>query len=115
MRISDWSSDVCSSDLNAGTLISGKSGKILLRKKDRILYQGDSITAGGRDKRMSRPNYGKGMGKGYALLSASKILDEHPDMALTFYNRGISGDTIVKLKERWDTDCIDLQIGRAHV
>lgn len=95
--------------VNAGTLISGKSGKILLRKKDRILYQGDSITDAGRDKRMSRPNYGKGMGKGYALLSASKILDEHPDMGLNFYNRGISGDTIVKLKERWDTDCVALR------
>src|SRR3546814_8269177 len=73
--------------VNAGTLISGKSGKILLRKKDRILYQGDSITDGGRDKRMSRPNYWKGMGKGYALLSASKILDENQDRVLTFYNR----------------------------
>lgn len=97
--------------VNAGTLISGKSDRILLRKKDRILYQGDSITDAGRDKGMSRPNYGKGMGKGYALLSASKILDEHPDMDLKFYNRGISGDTIVKLKERWDADCIALRPG----
>src|SRR3546814_15854344 len=30
-------------------------------------------------------------------------------MVLNFYNRGISGDTIVKLKERWDTDCIALR------
>src|SRR3546814_18535103 len=75
--------------VNAGTLISGKSGKILLRKKDRILYQGDSITDGGRDKRMSRPNYGNGMGKGYALLSASKILDENPAMDLRTEERRV--------------------------
>src|SRR3546814_2442649 len=81
--------------VNAGTLISGKSGKILLRKKDRTLYKGDSITDGGRDKRMRRPNYGKEMGKGYTLFSASKIIDAHPDMALTFYKKGISGNTII--------------------
>src|SRR3546814_16446817 len=52
---------------------------------------------------------GKWMVKVYDLVSESKSLDEHPGMVMNFYNRGIAGDTIVKLKERWDTDCMSLR------
>lgn len=58
---------------------------------------------------MTRPNYGKGMGKGYALLAASSILNGNPQQGLSFYNRGISGDTVAKMMERWDEDCIRIK------
>lgn len=93
----------------AGIFPSAETSKVVLAPNDRVLFQGDSITDAGRDRTMTRPNYGKGMGKGYALLAASSILNENPQQELAFYNRGISGDTVAKMMERWDEDCIRIK------
>lgn len=80
-----------------------------LRKDDIILFQGDSITDAGRNRDEKAPNNSRALGSGYAFLAASKLLHDHPDKNLQIYNRGISGNKVFQLAERWDTDCLELK------
>jgi lysophospholipase L1-like esterase len=74
-----------------------------------LLFQGDSITDAGRNKRREMPNEAGSFGTGYALITASWILEELAGLELTIHNRGISGNKVYQLAERWDKDCIDLK------
>jgi len=74
-----------------------------------VLFQGDSITDAGRDRQVSEPNLARGLGNGYPLLVAAAALAAHPDGALRFYNRGVSGDKVPDLASRWATDTLPLQ------
>jgi len=74
-----------------------------------VLFQGDSITDAGRDRQVSEPNLARGLGNGYPLLVAAAALAAHPDRALRFYNRGVSGDKVPDLASRWATDTLPLQ------
>ena len=81
-----------------------------LSKGDVILFQGDSITDAGRNRRdeavsNSQPSFGTG----YALFAAASILANNPDKELNLYNRGISGNKVFQLAERWEKDCIELK------
>ena len=71
-----------------------------------ILFQGDSITDGNRG-RNNDPNHI--MGHGYAFSVASRVGADFPASQLTFYNRGISGNRVPDLKNRWQTDTLDLK------
>ncbi len=46
---------------------------------------------------------------GYALLIASHLVAERPEAQLKFHNRGISGNKVFQLAERWDKDCLALK------
>ncbi|WP_127585677.1 SGNH/GDSL hydrolase family protein [Paenibacillus koleovorans] len=76
----------------------------LLQTNDVVLFQGDSITDCGRD----RENAGN-LGRGYALMTAGLFGYKYPEKKVTFLNRGISGNRVVNLQERWQADCIDLK------
>jgi lysophospholipase L1-like esterase len=80
-----------------------------INKGDTILFQGDSITDSFREKEKELPNSPDSMGKGYAFLTASKILKTLPKKDLTIYNRGISGNKVHQLADRWDKDALDLK------
>jgi len=80
-----------------------------LLKGDIILFQGDSITDAGRNRNDAAPNTQSSFGTGYALFTASSILANNPDKELSLYNRGISGNKVFQLAERWDKDCLELQ------
>jgi lysophospholipase L1-like esterase len=73
-----------------------------------IVFQGDSITDAGRNRESTDANSAGALGNGYPLLVASAVLAEHPARALRFYNRGISGNKVPDLQQRWTTDTIDL-------
>ncbi|MFC7677889.1 SGNH/GDSL hydrolase family protein [Paenibacillus sp. GCM10028914] len=75
-----------------------------LRKDDIVLFQGDSITDAGRDR--MNPN---DLGTGYPLLTAGLVGMNHPEMNITFLNRGISGNRVKDLRARWQEDCLDLK------
>jgi lysophospholipase L1-like esterase len=84
----------------------------LTDKNNTILFQGDSITDSGRDRRsQNNANAPRAMGTGYVLLAASQLLDEHSKVKPKIYNRGISGNKVFQLAERWDDDCIALKPG----
>jgi lysophospholipase L1-like esterase len=88
---------------------TGKSRKIRLKENDVILFQGDSITDMGRDRKRTAPNDNRGLGPGYTFVAASQLLYTHPDKNLKIYNRGISGNVVPQLAARWDQDCLDLK------
>ncbi|MGG4131678.1 SGNH/GDSL hydrolase family protein [Paenibacillus illinoisensis] len=71
-----------------------------------ILFQGDSITDGGRS-RNDDPNHF--LGHGYAYLISSRLGAELAEKQLTFYNRGVSGDRASDLYARWNEDTFSLK------
>ncbi len=71
-----------------------------------FLFQGDSITDGNRG-RNTDPNHI--MGHGYAFSIASRLGADFPEKKLTFYNRGISGNKVTDLADRWQKDTLDLK------
>ena len=74
-----------------------------------ILFQGDSITDAGRNRSVSGPNQGDGLGFGYPLLIASSLLGAHPERELRCFNRGVSGNTVPDLASRWSSDTMALK------
>jgi lysophospholipase L1-like esterase len=83
--------------------------KITLKKDAIVLFQGDSITDAGRKKDQSAANNPGAMGSGYAFLAAAALLKQYPDRNLQIYNKGISGNKVYQLAERWDADCLQLK------
>jgi len=73
-----------------------------------ILFAGDSITDAGRNRELAQPSERVALGNGFACLLAAQLLDEHVEKHLKIYNRGIGGNTIRKMAERWQADCLDL-------
>lgn len=83
--------------------------KLKFETKDTILFQGDSITDAGRDKKKELANNAWSFGTGYAFLAASNLLNTFPEEELTIYNRGISGNKVYQLSDRWEKDCLELK------
>jgi lysophospholipase L1-like esterase len=82
----------------------------LTQENNVILFQGDSITDSGRSRNKEKtPNDQQALGTGYAFMATSKILAEYPKAKPAVYNRGISGNKVYQLAERWDKDCIELK------
>jgi lysophospholipase L1-like esterase len=74
-----------------------------------ILFQGDSITDAGRDKARYYANVTPGMGTGYVFQIVTQLLGANPDKDWKYYNRGISGNKVYQLAERWEDDCLQLK------
>ncbi|WP_068131993.1 SGNH/GDSL hydrolase family protein [Roseimaritima ulvae] len=74
-----------------------------------ILFQGDSITDAGRDRRRGEPNDARALGRGYPLMLAGAFLADYPELDLKVYNRGISGNKVPDLDARWEPDCVELK------
>lgn len=75
----------------------------------RILFQGDSITDAGRNRKADKGNDSNGLGNGYPFFVAGEVLRDHADLKLEVFNRGISGNKVPDLEARWQADCVDLQ------
>lgn len=93
----------------ASAMTISQTSKISMQKDDVILFQGDSITDAGREKDTKTPNTSPMMGSGYVIQAAGELLFKHAEKNLTIYNKGISGNKVYQLAERWNTDCIDLK------
>ncbi len=74
-----------------------------------VLFQGDSITDAGRDRASTAANDAAALGGGYPLLIAAVALRAHPEQTLFFFNRGVSGNRVPDLQQRWSTDTLALQ------
>ena len=74
-----------------------------------VLFQGDSITDAGRDKKNQSANNSQGLGRGYPNLIGGALLADYPEKKLTVLNRGISGHKVPDLAARWQKDTIDLK------
>src|SRR5262249_14488062 len=81
----------------------------LISKKDVILFQGDSITDAGRARDKAEANNQTALGSGYAWNAAVATLANRPESELTIYNRGVGGNKVFQLADRWQHDCLDLK------
>jgi lysophospholipase L1-like esterase len=83
--------------------------QLLFSQNGTILFQGDSITDAGREKEKQLPNSADSFGKGYAFIIGAGLLDLFSHMNISVFNRGISGNKVYQLAERWQKDCLDLK------
>ncbi len=76
----------------------------------RILFAGDSITDGmwGTPAKGERNHYDFNhiLGHGFAEMCAADCMAKYPERNIKFYNRGISGDTVIGLAKRWNRDVL---------
>ena len=72
-----------------------------LEPNDTIVFIGDSITAAERHRQAYAP-----LGFGYVHFAANLLFAKHPSLNLRIVNTGISGHTMIDLKDRWQRDCI---------
>lgn len=96
----------CFPPLQSCTIETNKKPAIKAPKGMRILFQGDSITDGKRGRNSDLNHI---MGHGYAFSIASHLGADYPEKKYQFYNRGISGNKITDLEQRWQTDILDLK------
>ena len=82
----------------------GKIVKTEVPPSATILFQGDSITEAGRDYTIN-----DNLGTGYAMMVANWFSNEHPEKKVRYLNRGVAGDKIRDLKNRWQRDCLNLK------
>jgi lysophospholipase L1-like esterase len=105
--VSTLSSSGCSNSVRRA---SGGEANGIIRAGDVVVLQGDSITDAGRDKRREdNTNDVRALGTGYAFFIAARLLAGHAEAGLKVYNRGISGNKVFQLADRWDKDCLALK------
>ncbi|MCY3740983.1 MAG: SGNH/GDSL hydrolase family protein [Candidatus Poribacteria bacterium] len=73
---------------------------LLFQSGDKVLFIGDSITDCGRR------NEHAPFGHGYVRKITELITAKYPDRDIAYVNKGIGGDIVEGLEERWDTDVI---------
>jgi lysophospholipase L1-like esterase len=85
------------------------SKKNSLGKDNIILFQGDSITDAGRNRDDNTYNNSRALGSGYPMLAGADLLENYASLNLKVYNKGISGNKVFQLADRWDTDCLSIK------
>ena len=85
---------------------NSENQNIILKKDTVILFQGDSITDGGRIREANICNSMDMLGFGYPLFTAASLLEKYADKQLKIYNRGVSGNKVFQLRERWEIDSL---------
>jgi lysophospholipase L1-like esterase len=97
----------CGSKMEA--VESNKAKNSIISKGDTVLFQGDSITDSGRVRSQAPNLASRRFGYGYVYFIAGRLMAEKPEYKLNLINRGISGNTVTDLTDRWDADCIQLK------
>ncbi|MBL8725090.1 MAG: SGNH/GDSL hydrolase family protein [Planctomycetes bacterium] len=93
----------------ASTAAAPQRRSSLLTPNCKVLFQGDSITDAGRDRNHAdQPNAQAALGDGYAWFAAAGLLTAAPTTGLRVWNRGVSGNKVFQLAERWQADCLAL-------
>ncbi|HET6295876.1 MAG TPA: SGNH/GDSL hydrolase family protein [Kribbella sp.] len=77
---------------------------VRIRSGSTVLFIGDSITDVGRDR-----SNGDDLGGGYPSLVAEQFALSQNLRDVHVLNRGIGGNRICDLRERWDADCLKLK------
>ena len=96
-------------EILSAAMPKGKIKGIKLIKEQVILFQGDSITDSGRNKEDTGFNTARNLGSGYPMLAGAAILNKYEALNLKIFNKGISGNKVFQLAERWDKDCLELK------
>ncbi|MBU2495001.1 MAG: SGNH/GDSL hydrolase family protein [Candidatus Omnitrophica bacterium] len=75
----------------------------LFKNGETIVFIGDSITDCGRRDQFFP------YGNGYAKMAVNLITARYPEKSFTYFNRGIGGDNVEGLHNRWHDDLILLK------
>jgi lysophospholipase L1-like esterase len=79
-----------------------------LQPHTRLVLIGDSITDCGRARPVGE-GHGEALGNGYVGLIDSMIRTVYPHVPIRLMNVGTSGNTVRDLRERWQSDVLDLR------
>ncbi|MBN3523353.1 SGNH/GDSL hydrolase family protein [Paenibacillus apiarius] len=79
-----------------------------LQQRDKVVIIGDSITDCERARPVGEGLFGA-LGKGYVSLFDALLQTEHPELGTRVVNMGVSGNTVVDVEARWDTDVLQQQ------
>lgn len=85
--------------------VVNRMGQWLFDKGDRLLFMGDSITDSNRLYEAMPAGWGS-WGDGYVNLLNAYTTALLPEEELMVVNRGVSGNTIVDLEQRWSADAL---------
>ena len=96
-------------EILSASMVSVAMKRNSLMKDNIILFQGDSITDSGRNKEDTSFNNSRALGSGYPMLAGAELLEKHASLNLKVFNKGISGNKVYQLAERWDPDCLDIK------
>jgi len=89
---------------------SGRTGADLrISAKSKLVMIGDSITDVGRARPFGEGRADDALGRGYVMMVDSLLGAVYPERLIRVVNMGISGNTTRDIKERWQTDVIDLE------
>jgi lysophospholipase L1-like esterase len=75
-----------------------------IKNGETILFIGDSITDCDRRDDRHRP-----LGWGYVRMVADMLTIREPQKKITVINRGIGGNTVIDLRNRWNDDVIEIK------
>jgi lysophospholipase L1-like esterase len=81
---------------------------MLFEKNTKLVMIGDSITDAGRTRPIAEGLFDP-LGRGYVTMVEALILTGYPGLGMRIVNTGCSGDQVVSLKKRWQTDVLDLK------
>lgn len=75
---------------------------------DKLVMIGDSITDAERARPLGEGLFG-GIGKGYVGMVDALLNAVYPQLGVRIINMGVSGNTVRGLRDRWQTDVLDLK------
>jgi lysophospholipase L1-like esterase len=96
-------------EILSAAMVAEASKKNTLMQNNIILFQGDSITDSGRNKEDNSYNNARVLGSGYPMLTGAALMEKYASLNLKIYNKGISGNKVYQLAERWDKDCLEIK------
>ena len=79
-----------------------------IEQGSKLVFIGDSITDAGRARPVGEGLFGA-HGTGYVNIVAGLLGAVHAEQKIRVVNQGQSGDTVLDLKARWETDVLDLK------
>ncbi|XEC93979.1 SGNH/GDSL hydrolase family protein [Paenibacillus tarimensis] len=79
-----------------------------LEHGEKLVMIGDSITDTGR-KRPIGEGRNADIGNGYVAIVDAMLQTVYPELGIRVVNMGIGGNTVLDLKDRWDTDVLELK------
>ena len=117
LRGDEWlGADACGMDTCGSMLLADLAARLVLSCKPvsvpdlsdgaTMVVIGDSITDASRRENGSRP-----FGKGYFRIFQGLLAVRQPDARVNLVNKGIGGDTIIDIEERWQRDVMELNPG----
>ncbi|MFC0214746.1 SGNH/GDSL hydrolase family protein [Paenibacillus chartarius] len=78
-----------------------------LEKGSKLVMIGDSITDCGRNRPVG--DGFNALGSGYVAIVNAMLQSGYPELGIRVINMGISGNTVLDLKDRWYSDVLELK------